>query len=164
MTNPALTGKSRQTRRATLHQHATHTVGGVIVDGQAITEIVPVANGLAVGRRRRHPTTLTSLTPTRNPDTPVTIRFLAGNLRTTPDVFGKPIHIAANLTQNQKTAKHYYVARGAQPPDQASRLGHLKLIPGMTAEFFVRTSGPRCMQYLLKQLNDEIMRLLRAVR
>jgi HlyD family secretion protein len=47
------------------------------------------------------------------------------------------------------------------PPEEVARLGDAKLIPGMPAEAFVQTGDRTLMSYLIKPLNDQLMRAFR---
>jgi HlyD family secretion protein len=47
------------------------------------------------------------------------------------------------------------------PPEEIARLGEARLIPGMPVEAFVQTGDRTMMSYLVKPLQDQLMRAFR---
>jgi HlyD family secretion protein len=47
------------------------------------------------------------------------------------------------------------------PPEQVTRLGDVKLVPGMPVEAFVKTGERTVISYLMKPLSDQINRAFR---
>ena len=66
------------------------------------------------------------------------------------------IRIAADLTREQQTGQAYFVARISLSEDELKRLGQLKLVPGMPAEVYIRTTERTALSYLLKPLRDQV--------
>jgi len=87
-----------------------------------------------------------------------TLRFVAFNMRTTPEIKGTVNFIAADITQDQRTGLGYYVARVALSPSEVERLGEIKLIPGMPVVAFIKTSERTMLSYLVRPLSDQIER------
>jgi HlyD family secretion protein len=44
------------------------------------------------------------------------------------------------------------------PPQEAARLGNVKLLPGMPVEVFLQTGERTVISYLMKPLRDQIAR------
>ena len=64
--------------------------------------------------------------------------------------------VAADLTKEQQTNRAYYVVRLALSEAELKRLGGLKLVPGMPADVYIRTTERTALSYLLKPLHDRI--------
>jgi HlyD family secretion protein len=136
-----------------VHQLAVHTVGGVISNGETIMQIVPRADELVV-EAKVAPGDIDQVAL----GAPVTVRIMAGNQRTMPDVAGVLTRISADVTREQQTNQAYYLVRATLPEEQIRRLGDLKVVPGMPAEAFIRTHERTPLQYLLKPLQEQIAR------
>jgi HlyD family secretion protein len=139
-----------------VHELAVHTVGGVITPGETIMLIVPDSDMLNV-QAKISPNDIDEL----RADQPVLLRFSAFNMRTTPQLNGKVIWIAADQTEDQHTGTSYYTVRIAVPESEVARLNGLKVIPGMPVEAFIQTGSRTMVSYLLKPLTDQIMRTFR---
>jgi len=96
---------------------------------------------------------------------PATVRIMAGNQRTMPDLKAQLSHVSADLTREQGSASQpgpsYYSIRLSLLPDEAARLGSLRLVPGMPAETFIQTGNRTPLEYLLKPLKEQIAHALR---
>ena len=140
-----------------VHQLAVHTVGGVITpQGEPIMLIVPEAEALTV-EAKIQPQDIDQVRFGQN----AVLRFSAFNQRTTPELNGKVSRISADVTQDQKTGASFYTVRISVPEDEIARLEGLKLIAGMPVEAFIQTGERNVMSYLLKPLQDQIMRAFR---
>jgi hypothetical protein len=82
----------------------------------------------------------------------------AFNQQTTPKLEGRISRIGAAVVEEQKTNTSYYPVRIALTPDEIQRLGNVKLVPGMLAESFIKTSDFNITSYLVKQLKDQLLR------
>jgi HlyD family secretion protein len=89
------------------------------------------------------------------------LRFSAFNQRTTPELNGIVSRVSADTTTDQRTGQSYYTVRVALPPEEVARLGDVRLIPGMPVEAFVQTGDRTMMSYLVKPLQDQLMRAFR---
>jgi HlyD family secretion protein len=138
-------------------QSTVHTVGGVITAGDAIMMIVPQADALAV-EAKVNPQDIDKLRIGQN----TLLRLSAFNQRTTPELNGVVTRVSADVTTDQRTGQSYYTIRVSMPPDEVARLGSdNKLVPGMPVEAFVQTGERTMMSYLMKPLNDQLMRSFR---
>ena len=136
-----------------VQQLTVHTVGGVIAAGDAIMLIVPDADTLMV-EVKIAPQDIDQLYRGQV----ATLRFTAFNARTTPEIDGKVNLISADITQDQRTGISYYSARITLDVSEITRLGDVKLIPGMPVVAFIKTSERTMLSYLTKPLRDQAER------
>ena len=137
-------------------QSSVHTVGGVITAGDAIMLIVPQADDLQV-EAKVNPQDIDKLQVGQK----TLLRLSAFNQRTTPELNGAVTRVSPDVTTDQRTGQSYYTIRVSMPPEEVARLGDVKLIPGMPVEAFVQTGERTLMSYLIKPLNDQLMRSFR---
>jgi HlyD family secretion protein len=150
----------RAPQNGTVHQLSVHTVGGVIappsVAAEPIMLIVPETDNLIV-EARVQPQDIDQL----HVGQLATLRFSAFNQRTTPELNGALSMVSADVTLDQKTGSSYYLIRITVSEDEVSRLGAVKLVPGMPVEAFVKTGERTVMSYLTKPFKDQVMRAFR---
>lgn len=146
----------RAPQSGVVHELAVHTVGGVIAPGETIMLIVPADDALAVDARVR-PADVDQLAL----GAPVNIRFTAFNQRTTPEVAGSVERISADVTTDPRSGASYYTVRVAIDPASQPKLKTVKLVPGMPAEVFIKTSDRKVIALLLKPLTDQLARAFR---
>jgi HlyD family secretion protein len=138
-------------------QSTVHTVGGVITAGDAMMMIVPQADDLSV-EAKVDPKDIDKLQIGQK----TLMRLSAFNQRTTPELNGLVTRVSADVTTDQRTGQSYYTIRVSLPPSEVARLGdNNKLIPGMPVEAFVQTGDRTMLSYLIKPLNDQLMRSFR---
>jgi membrane fusion protein, type I secretion system len=137
-------------------QSTVHTVGGVITAGDAIMMIVPQADDLQV-EAKVEPKDIDKLQIGQK----TLMRLTAFNQRTTPELNGFVTRVSPDVTTDQRTGQSYYTIRVSLPPAEVARLGDVKLIPGMPVEAFVQTGDRTMLSYLIKPLNDQLMRSFR---
>lgn len=87
--------------------------------------------------------------------------MLLFNQRTTPEISGKIARVGADVSREDKSSSSYFVVRVAIAQREADRLGAAKLVPGMPAEVFIRTSDRTVLSYLMKPLVDQVSRAFR---
>jgi HlyD family secretion protein len=141
-----------------VHQLSIHTIGGVITQGEPIMLIVPEADELTV-EARVEPQKIDQLHFGQT----AILRFSAFNQRTTPEIKGRVTRISADLIQDQKSGVSFYTIRISMSPEEVKRLGEHRLIPGMPVEAFLQTADRTVISYLLKPLQDQIMRAFREI-
>jgi HlyD family secretion protein len=137
-------------------QSTVHTVGGVITAGDAIMMIVPQADALSV-EAKVNPQDIDKLQIGQK----TLLRLSAFNQRTTPELNGVVTRVSADVTTDQRTGQSYYTIRVSMPPEEVTRLGSNKIIPGMPVEAFVQTGDRTMFSYLMKPLSDQLMRAFR---
>jgi len=137
-------------------QSTVHTVGGVITAGDAIMLVVPDSDNLSV-EAKVNPQDIDQLRIGQK----TLLRLSAFNQRTTPELNGTVSRISPDTTVDQRTGQSYYTIRVSLPAEEVTRLGDVKLIPGMPVEAFVQTGERTMISYLAKPLSDQLMRAFR---
>jgi len=137
-------------------QSTANTVGGVIAAGDPIMLIVPKSDNLLV-EVKVEPKDIDQVQFGQ----PVLLRFSAFNTRTTPEIQGTVVRIAADTTTDQRTGQSYYLVRISMTADEIKKLGDGKLTPGMPVEAFIQTGDRTMLSYLVKPLHDQLMRSFR---
>jgi len=146
----------RAPQDGTVFQLTVHTVGGVVSPGEAMMLIVPDADSLTV-EAKVDPKDIEQVQLKQK----AVLRFPAFNAAITPEINGGVSRISADISSDQRTGQSYYVIRISIPPDQLSRLGDVRLVPGMPVECFIQTGERTVISYLLKPLRDQLMRTFR---
>ena len=146
----------RAPQGGTVHQSTVHTVGGVVTPGEPIMLIVPDTDSLIV-EARVGPQEIDQLQVGQA----AILRFSAFNQRTTPEINGRVDRIAADAIVDQRTGSSYYTVRIGLSGEEITRLGEVKLLPGMPVEAFIQTGERTMISYLAKPLNDQITRAFR---
>jgi HlyD family secretion protein len=137
-------------------QSNANTVGGVVTAGDPIMLIVPQADNLLV-EAKVDPRDIDQVQFGQ----PVLLRFTAFSARTTPEINGTVVRVAADTSTDQRTGQPYYLVRIAMTTDEVARLGDVKLAPGMPVEAFIQTGERTMISYLTKPLRDQLMRAFR---
>jgi len=140
----------------TVHQLSVHTIGGVISPGEPIMLIVPDSDVLTI-EAKVAPNDVDQLKVGQT----ATLRFSAFNLRSTPEINGTLNRISPDTITDERTGLSYYTARISATTDEISRLGAVKLVPGMPVEVFVQTGERKVLSYLVKPLKDQVARAFR---
>jgi HlyD family secretion protein len=146
----------RSPQDGTVFQSTANTVGGVISAGDPIMLIVPEDDKLQV-EVKVDPKDIDQV----QFDQPVTLRFSSFNVRTTPEINGNVVRMAADTTTDPRTGTNYYLVRIAMTDAEIKRLGDVKLTPGMPVEAFIETGERTMLSYLVKPLHDQLMRSFR---
>ncbi len=137
-------------------QSTANTVGGVVAAGAPMMLIVPERDNLLV-EGKGAPKAIDQVQFGQ----PVLLRFSSFNTRTTPELNGNVVRIAADTTTDQRTGQSYYLVRISMTASEIKRLGDVKLTPGMPVEAFIQTGERTMLSYLIKPLHDQLMRSFR---
>ena len=140
-----------------VHQMTVHTVGGVISPAEPIMLIVPQADELVV-EAHVMPADIDQVRVGQQ----VQLRFSAFHQATTPELTAEVSRVAADLTKDQQSGLAYYIARITLPPGELAKLGGKTLIPGMPVEAYIQTGNRTALSYLIKPLENQIVRAFRA--
>jgi len=146
----------RAPQAGVVHDLTIHTQGGVIAPGETIMTIVPDKDSLIV-EARVAPTDIDQVKLGQ----PAVLRFTNFNARVTPEIDGEISRIGADISRDDKTSPTYFVVRIAIAPEQMSKLGAARLLPGMPVEVFIPTSERSLLSYLMKPLADQVHRAFR---
>src|SRR5262249_17970622 len=124
----------RAPRDGIVHQLSVHTIGGGINAGEAVMLIVPAEDSLAP-EVKNQPPDIDQL----HLGQVALLRFTAFNQRTTPEVNGEVSRISADVSKDEKSGQNFYTVRIQLSDDELSRLGDVKLVPGMPVDAFIQT-------------------------
>jgi HlyD family secretion protein len=139
-----------------VHQLAVHTIGGVISPSETLMLVVPSADRLIV-EVRISPADIDQVTVGQE----TRVRFSAFNRRTTDELKGSVVRVAADLTHEPQTGVSYYTAGVSVSEEEMAALKGLKLVPGMPAEVFIKTGERTLASYLTRPLADQMARAFR---
>lgn len=133
-----------------VHQLAVHTVGGVISASDAVMLIVPTGDPLVI-EAKIAPQDIDHV----RVGATCFVRLTAFNQRTTPEFTGSVLRVAADLTRDAQLNLTFYTARIRFSAEELKRMETLRLVPGMPAEVFIKTTDRTALSYLLKPLQDQ---------
>ncbi|MFZ5671812.1 MAG: HlyD family type I secretion periplasmic adaptor subunit [Pseudomonadota bacterium] len=146
----------RAPRAGVVHQLSVHTIGGVIAPGADIMAIVPELDELVIDTQVR-PEDIDQVDLGQTAQ----VRFPAFDQRTTPEVNGEVVRVAADLTRISADSLPFYAVRIRLGSEQIKLLGVHKLKVGMPAEAFIRTRERTPLSYFLQPLTDQIAHTFR---
>ncbi len=138
-----------------VHQLAVHTIGGVIQAGEPIMLIVPDNDALIVEAHVR-PQDIDQLSLGQV----ASLRFTSFSGRTTPDLNGDVRMISPDISTDQKGSV-FYTIRISVAPKELSKLGSVKLVPGMPVEAFIETTPRTVLSYFVRPLYDAMSKAFR---
>jgi HlyD family secretion protein len=139
-----------------VHQLTVHTVGGVISPGEPIMLVVPEAESLQV-EAKVAPQEIDQLRFGQ----PAVLRFVAFSQRTTPEINGTVSRISADVSEDAKSGQRYDTIRISVVEQELTRLGSVKLVPGMPVEVLMQTSSRSVISFLVKPFQDQLTRAFR---
>ena len=139
---------------------AIHTVGGVIGTGSQLMEIVPADDKLIV-EAEISPIDINTVHVGQE----VSVRVVAAGARLLPVIYGRLEEISADRMTAPNTAtapgRIYYQARISISPEQAARLGDIKLRVGMPVEAMITRGSQTALHYAIKPMLDSLSRSFR---
>jgi HlyD family secretion protein len=135
---------------------SVHTVGGVISPGSSLMEVVP-SNGRLVVEAEINPLEVNAI----KVGDEVSIRVFVAGGRLTPNIYGRLDDVSADRVTVPNSSKTYYKARISIAPEQAARLGDIRLKVGMPVEAMIATGQQTALHYVVKPLLDSITRSFR---
>jgi HlyD family type I secretion membrane fusion protein len=132
------------------------TVGGVMMPGQELMQIVPFNDRLQI-EAHIQPQDIESVVPGQISE----LRFTALNQRTTPVIDGTVTLVSADRFVDEKANIAYFLATVDVPPAQLAKLAGHRLQAGMPVDVLIKTGERTFLQYLLKPLSDTLARSFR---
>jgi len=131
---------------------SVHTVGGVLAPGTPLMDVVPRNEPLRIDVQI--PTTLIDKVRIGSP---VDITFPAFNQRTTPQIPGDFVQVAADATTDpQGKVPPFYRGQVVVSEDGMKKLKHYEIKAGMPAEVFIKTGERTMLNYLFKPILDRM--------
>ncbi|MFC5069437.1 HlyD family type I secretion periplasmic adaptor subunit [Flaviflagellibacter deserti] len=146
----------RSPQTGIVHELAVHTVGGVVQSGAVLMEIVPQQDRLRIDARLS-PDQVDQVFASQK----AIVNFSAFDRGTTPELVASVSMISPDLNRDEKTGQTFFMLHLDVGDDELTKLGALKLMPGMPAEIFIQTSSRTIISYLIKPLTDQMNRSLR---
>lgn len=132
-----------------VQQLTVHTIGGVVAPSDLLMIIVPDADQLVIEAR---------VTPQDRDqlrvDQPTRVRFTSFNQRTTPEVQATLFRISGDVIKDTQTGAFYYNVGVRVQDAELAKLNGAKLVAGMPAEAFFKTTDRTMLSYLFKPLSD----------
>ena len=144
---------------------AVHTVGGVIVSGQPIMNIVPNAERLIM-EVHIQPTDVDVV----RPGMPCEVRFLPFARRTTPLLRGTLVSLSGDVVGEggagepagaPRSAAGYYVGRVEVEKSEMQKLGSNQITPGMPVEVLLKAGDRTVLEYLTAPWTDLFSKAMR---
>lgn len=130
-----------------------HTLGGVVMPGKPILEIVPQQVDLIIDAQ------VSPLDIDRvGVGLLAEVRFTAFKQAVTPYTEGRVITLSADRMVDEKTGTPYYQAQVELTPQSMEKIGHLQLVPGMPVEVLIKTGERTVFQYLIKPISNAFAR------
>lgn len=135
---------------------SVHTIGGVVVPGQLLMEIVPSNDRLIIEGQ---------VTPADVDDVVIGLKArvkLSGlQQRTTPELQGVVKYVSADSMLDERSGQSYFLIRISVSSEELNKLTDDELVPGMPAEVFIKTGERTAVQYLMQPILDTIDRAWR---
>lgn len=135
---------------------AVHTVGGVVLPGSTVMEIVPSADQLTVEAKVQ-----VKDIESVHAGLPAQVRLVAYNQRSTPTVDGEVSWVSADRVDDDKTGVSYYTTRIEVDRDQLAALENVRLYPGMPVEVMILGNERTMLDYLLAPITRTFARAMR---
>lgn len=132
---------------------AMHTVGGVILPGRPILEIVPQHEELVIDAQ------VSPLDIDRvSVGLVAEVRFTVFKQALTPYVEGKVINLSADRLVDEKSGTPYYQAQVELTEESVKKMAHLALMPGMPVEVLIKTGERTLLEYLTQPVTNAFAR------
>lgn len=123
------------------------SVGGVIMRGEKILDLVPDRDSLVIDAQ----IAVDEISDV-HPDMLAEVHLTAYKQRITPLVQGRVVNVSADRLVDNRTNAPYYVAEIRIDQNQLSELPQVKLYPGMPANVIIPTVERTAFEYLVGPL------------
>ena len=133
-----------------------HTVGGVLVAGETVLEIVPNEGRLIIEAHVK-PQDIDHIKLGQD----TTIRVTAFNQRTTPLFAGNVSLRSADTLQDSRSGEQYYLIRVVVKTESRTAKFLPRLKPGMPAELMINTGERTALAYIVQPIYESMNRAMR---
>ena len=133
-----------------------HTVGGVLVAGETVLEIVPNEGRLIIEAHVK-PQDIDHIKLGQD----TTIRVTAFNQRTTPLFAGNVSLRSADTLQDSRSGEQYYLIRVVVKKESRTAKFLPRLKPGMPAELMINTGERTALAYIVQPIYESMNRAMR---
>jgi HlyD family secretion protein len=139
-----------------VHDMRVHSRGAVIRPAEPVLFIVPQDEELTIAAKIDiyHIDQVST-------GSPVTLRFSAFNVKTTPEISAQVSRVSADVTTDERTGLQFYSAEVKVSREEIARLGGHALLPGMPVEVFIKTGERSPLSYFGKPFTDYFDRAFR---
>jgi HlyD family type I secretion membrane fusion protein len=132
-----------------VHDLRVHSLGAIIRPADPVLYIVPQEQALVI-TAKIDAYRIDEVFAGRS----VVLRFSAFNARTTPEINAMVARVSADVTTDERSGMQFYTVELQVPPEQITRLGDQKLLPGMPVEVFIQTGERSALSYFAKPFSD----------
>lgn len=133
-----------------------NTPGSVVGPGEELAQLLPTSSELIV-EARLSPADVDIVRPGQDAD----LRFVALNMRTTPQVPGSVTFVSPDRLVDPANNQPYFVARLRITDDLPPEIDREKIYPGMPVEALISTGERTFFEYLTRPLMDSFNRAFR---
>ncbi len=133
-----------------------NTPGGVIGAGETIAEILPTSHDLLV-EARISPQDIDVVRVGQD----ASLRFVALNQRTTPEVPATVSYVSADRLFDEATREPYYIARLRIATTLPDEIRSEQIYPGMPVDAFIKNDERTFVEYLLRPIKDSFNKAFR---
>ena len=133
-----------------------HTLGGVVVAGEPLMDLVPRQDRLIVMAQVK-PEDIDLV----RPGLEARVRLLAYKHRRVPPVEGELIYVSADRVIDPETQHAFYTARVRIDEASLQALPGVEMMPGMPAEVMINTGVYTVGYYMLRPLFESFNRAFR---
>jgi HlyD family secretion protein len=146
----------RAPEAGTITDLRVRTIGGVVVAGEPLMDLVPRDDRLIV---------LAQVKPEDidlvRPGLEARVRLLAYKHRRVPPVDGVLTYVSADRQINKETERAYYIARVRLDEDSLKKLPEVEIVPGMPAEVLIKTGEFTVAHYAMRPVLESFNRAFR---
>lgn len=133
-----------------------NTPGNVVGPGEELARLLPTSNELIV-EAQLSPADVDIVRPGQQAE----LRFVALNMRTTPQVPGSVTYVSPDRLVDPKNGQPYFIARLRITDDLPTEVDRGQIYPGMPVEAMISTGDRTFFEYLLRPLTDSFSRAFR---
>ncbi len=133
-----------------------NTIGGIVRPGETILEILPTSSELVISVRVM-PQDVDIITVGQD----ASVRFVALNTRTTPEVPAAVEYISADRLIDPVTHEAYFDARLKLASKLPDTINPEQLYPGMPVDAFIKTGDRTFLEYLVRPIQDSFNKAFR---
>lgn len=132
-----------------IHELEVFNSGGVIRPGETVMKIVPQNQDIVL-TAKVNPVDIDQLFIGQK----TRLRFDAFDVNNTPEIPGKVMHIAADMSVDEQTGLPYFSASISVEPEDLRSLGDVEVVTGMPVTAMITTQKRTLFSYLTKPLSD----------
>ena len=140
-----------------VHQLQVTTLGGVVVPGETIAQIVPLDQGMDF-ELRVDPRNIDQV----HPGQVARVVISSFDPQTTPQLDARVASVSPGVITDPQTGQTFYQVSLAIPSEELALLGDATLMPGMPVEAYLETGDRSVLSYLLHPMTAHLRRALRG--